>query len=89
MGTARSSRLGHDRGLSEDQSPGTAPEGNGADENRALLIPRLKSVRESGRAIPRSFAIYSNCKSIVSSIRGFHIRIFFATVRSIPAPAVR
>jgi hypothetical protein len=75
------SRLGHDRGLSEDQSPGTAPEGNGADENRALLIPRLKSVRESGRDIARPFAIYSNCKSTVSSIHGFHIQIFFATAR--------
>src|SRR5258706_1663446 len=70
------SRLGHDRGLSKDQSPGTAPRGNGACENRALLIPRLKSVRERGRDIARPFAIYSNCKSIVSSIRGAHIGFF-------------
>src|SRR5260221_11882600 len=73
------SRLGHDRGLSKDKSPGTASRGNGACENRALLIPRLKSVRERGRDIARPFAIYSNCKSIVSSIRGAHIGFFFAT----------
>src|SRR6266853_4055427 len=76
------SRLGHDRGLSKDQSPGTAPRGNGACENRALLIPRLKSVRERGRDIARPFAIYSNCKSIVSSIRGAHIGFFFATAKN-------
>jgi hypothetical protein len=72
------SQLGHDRGLSEDQSPGTAQKKeNGACENWALLIPRLKSVRESGRDIARPFLIYNNCKSIVSSIRGFTSGFFF------------
>src|SRR5881296_937375 len=71
------SRLGHDRGLSEDRSPGTAQKGNGACENWALLIPRLKSVRESGRGIARPFAIYSNCKSTVSSVHGVRVEFFF------------
>src|SRR2546427_11708657 len=71
------SRLGHDRGLSEDRSPGTAQKGNGACENWALLIPRLKSVRESGRDIARPFAIYINCKSTVSSVHGCRVEFFF------------
>src|SRR5438445_13845763 len=70
------SQLGDDRGLSEDRSPGTAQKGTGACENWALLIPRLKSVRESGRDIARPFTIYSNCKSTVSSIRGLTSRLF-------------
>ena len=82
------SQLGDDRGLSEDRSPGTGPEGKRRLRNWALLIPRLKSVRESGRDIARPFLIYSNCKSIVSSIRGFHIRIFFAKATDASAPAV-
>src|SRR5258708_6102327 len=73
--TQPASQLGRDRGLSEDQSP-APPRRNGACEVRALLIPRLKSVRESGRDVARPFAIYSNCKSIVSSIHGLHIQIF-------------
>jgi len=71
------SQLGDDRGLSEDRSPGTAQKGNGACENWALLIPRLKSVRESGRGIARPFAIYSNCKSTVSSVHGCRVEFFF------------
>ncbi len=67
---------------------GTTPRGNGAGENRALLIPRLNSVGESGCDIARPFAIYSNCKSIVSSIHRLHIQIFFATATNAPAPAV-
>src|SRR5438046_5252561 len=78
------SQLGDDRGLSEDRSPGTAQKGNGACENWALLIPRLKSVRESGRDIARPFAIYINCKSTVSSIRGCSVE-FFSTARRAPA----
>src|SRR5712664_1130930 len=75
------SQLGDDRGLSEDRSPGAAQKGTGACENWALLIPRLKSVRESGRDIARPFTIYSNCKSTVSSIRGLTSRFFFARRR--------
>src|SRR5712691_8371420 len=71
-----SSQLGDDRGLSEDRSPGTAQKGNGACEDRALLIPRLKWVRESGRDIARPFPIYSNCKSTVSSVHGPRVDFF-------------
>jgi hypothetical protein len=71
------SQLGDDRGLSEDRSPGTAQKGNGACENWPLLIPRLKSVRESGRDIARPFAIYINCKSTVSSVHGCRVEFFF------------
>src|SRR5438552_16658503 len=71
------SRWGLDRGLSKDRSPGTAQKRNGACENWALLIPRLKSVRESGRDIARPFAIYSNCKSTVSSVHGVRVEFFF------------
>src|SRR5438552_11944481 len=71
------SRWGLDRGLSKDRSPGTAQKRNGACENWALLIPRLKSVRESGRDIARPFAIYSNCKSTVSRVHGVRVEIFF------------
>src|SRR2546425_2070918 len=76
------SQLGDDRGLSEDRSPGTAQKGNGACENWALLIPRLKSVRESGRGIARPFAIYSNCKSTVSSVHGCRVEFFFSARRA-------
>src|SRR6266853_1000318 len=57
--------------------PAPPRQGNGACENRPLLIPWLKSFRESERDIAHAFAIYSNCKSIVSSISRLHIRIFF------------
>src|SRR5712691_1167750 len=78
------SQLGDDRGLSEDRSPGTAQKGNGACEDRALLIPRLKWVRESGRDIARPFPIYSNCKSTVSSVHGPRVD-FFLTAKCAPA----
>src|SRR5438034_917123 len=57
--------------------PAPPKKGNGACENWALLIPRLKSVRESGRGIARPFAIYSNCKSTVSSVHGCRVEFFF------------
>src|SRR5206468_10653549 len=64
--------------------PAPPRQGNGACENRALLIPRLKSFRESGRDIAHAFAIYNNCKSIVSSIHGCRVE-FFSTARRAPA----
>src|SRR5713101_7905668 len=45
-------------------------------ENRALLIPRLKSDLETGANVASLFAIYSNRKSTVSRVRVF----FFAVI---------
>src|SRR2546426_12131783 len=55
------------------------PEAGGHVENRALLIPRLKSDLETGANVASLFAIYSNRKSTVSRVRGFFLRssIFF------------
>src|SRR6266571_4509561 len=45
------------------------PEAGGHVENRALLIPRLKSDLETGANVASLFAIYSNRKSTVSRVR--------------------
>src|SRR5713226_2421068 len=50
------------------------PEAGGHVENRALLIPRLKSNLETGANVASLFAFYSNRKSTVSRVRVF----FFA-----------
>src|SRR2546428_4498121 len=52
------------------------PEAGGHVENRALLIPRLKSDLETGANVASLFAIYSNRKSTVSRVRVF----FFAVI---------
>jgi hypothetical protein len=65
---------------------------SGHVENRALLIPRLKSDLETRANVARLFAFYSNRKSTVSSARV----VFFATVDffsglqdAIPRPPTR
>jgi hypothetical protein len=73
------SQLGDDRGLSEDQSPGTAQKGNGACENWALLMPRLRSLRESGRDIAPVRNLYQLQKHRVKHSR-LQSRIFFREV---------
>src|SRR6266849_2603751 len=77
----------HDRGLSKDQSPGAASQREAARaRNRALLIPRsTPRAREAPRA---RFAIYSNCKSTVSSVHGSRVE-FFSTARRAPAFSCR
>ncbi|HEX9570764.1 MAG TPA: hypothetical protein VF969_00755, partial [Burkholderiales bacterium] len=52
------------------------PEAGGHVENRALLIPRLKSDLETGANVASLFAIYSNRESTVSRVRVF----FFAVI---------
>src|SRR2546427_11251182 len=47
-------------------------------ENRALLIPRLKSDLETGANVASLFAFYSNRKSTVS-----RVRVFFFVVNSL------
>src|SRR6266513_76631 len=70
------SQLGHDRGLSEDQSPGTTPKANGAGENRALLNPRLK-VRAGATSRAR-FQYITIAKAPCQALTAFASRFFFA-----------
>src|SRR2546428_3559103 len=63
------------------------PEAGGHVENRALLIPRLKSDLETGANVASLFAIYSNRKSTVSRVRVFFFcghRFFFTAAKRRP-----